>query len=208
MVITKATIVAAINQELYSGNSLVTVETATNSIRKGLKWLSKQGKWPCLYREAVEADNATLIAGTKKIALPANFRLLNRIILNDSTYDYAPLTLTTFNEILKAREYESSSAYSRPLQYVEKGGYFHLSPTSDGAYTAKFHFWRNHPDQNEILFSDDFEDALNSICIMKHLMEKGRAQKAGGYLQLAQMEVADLRTIEDTEFGFVEHEGL
>jgi len=210
MDLTKDSIVAAINENIYGGQNTVTVDTGIRAIRAGLRWLSRQAKWRCLHVK--ELSGAALASGTKTIAHPANFRLFDKIVLNDGTYDGSPLLLTMQQDILENREDETSASYGEPTHYAPKGAFWHIKPTADGAYTPKISYWRYHPDvtgeddyknTDPLEFGENFEEALNLICTSYHLRHKKRLVEARYYMQAAREELAALADEVDFEARFV-----
>ena len=201
MNLTITTVVAAINETLYGGQGTVTTASGLRAIRAGLRWVSQQAKFRCLHVKELEV--AALAGGTKEIAHPANLRILDKIVLNDGTYDGAPLTLTSYGTILAGREDQTSSRYAQPTHYASRGAYFHLMPTSDGVYTPKISYWQNHPDitayavGKAFLFAEDFEEAVNFACTGKHLEQKGRKIEGNYYMALAVDAVVKLSELTD-----------
>lgn len=161
-------------------------------MRNGLRWLSRQDKWSCLHTSANQATTT----GTETIEYPANFRVLDEIIINDGDYDYKPLSEISFEEYKKLRAEETSSNYGRPRQFARRGEKFYLyyvPDSNDGDnYTAKVYYWRYHPDETTILFSEDFEEVINNAVIAAYLEDKGRHSKAVYYQAKAKGQAEEL----------------
>jgi hypothetical protein len=141
-----------------------------DEINKTLKDLSRAAKWPDLYRSNVTADQSTLASGDSEISLPDGLRILDFIVINDGSNDGRPLKLISFEKWLNRREDQTSGAYDEPKRYARRGKKWYPDPIPDGAYTAKYWFWRYHPtvtaeDASLILFGDEFDPCLKyGVC--------------------------------------------
>lgn len=166
MSVLKADILLFANEKLQLSEGIAGILDEINIV---LKDLSKRAKWPDLYRSNVEADRSTLASGNSAISFPTGFRVLDKIVINDGTNDGRPLKEITFQKWLKHREDESSSGYNEPKQYAKRGKKWYPDPIPDGAYTAKYWFWRHHPktesDTEDILFDDEFDVVIKyGVC--------------------------------------------
>ncbi len=188
MSITKANIVTQLNSRLGRSE---TATTLAEVIKAGLKFVSGLGRWPCLHTS--KTDYA-LVSGTYYLAWPDNFRELDCIVLNDGTYDGEPLTEIKYEEWKKNREDETSANYDESEHYANRGKFFYLDPISDGSYTGKIDYWQWHPDQDTILFGDEFKEAVFNAVMGKYLEGKGPnfADAANFYLQIAVRECSGI----------------
>ena len=163
------------------------------AIRAGLRWLSEQARWSVLHTSA----ESTTTSGTQYVDYPANYRLPDKITVNDGTYESKALSRITFAKWCFNREDETSGDYDEPENYAIRRRRFYLDPIPDdnggSNYTVTIWYWRYHPDQTSILFGEDFEQAVNYAVIAAYLEGKGRHSKAQYYRALAATEVALLR---------------
>lgn len=150
------------------------------AINEALKWLSEQGKWSCLHVLDAEEE---LAEGANSIAWPANFRVIDCIVLNDGTNDSKPLEKCSFDEIKRARADGTNSG--EPTKFCQRGQKFELNRDCDQGYTAKVSYWRYHPAQEEIIFGDEFEFALCYAVTAAYLDGKSRHSKAVYYWTMA-----------------------
>ena len=190
MAITNASIVTVLNARLRRAE---TEAALTEPIFAGLTYISGKGRWRVLRTSAA----TNLVAGNNSIALPANFRIEDRIVLNDGTSDYRPLDKTDYDSVLRARA--GSPGRSQPLSYSKAGSNFELNAACDKAYTATVYYWRWHPDQADILFGDAFREAVFNAVMYKYCETKKLLQEAGYYRSVADVELSNLsNTEEDT----------
>lgn len=181
MSVLKSEILSFCNTKLIRNDSIADIIDEINLV---LDDLSKMGKWPDLYRANVEADRVTLSSGTSSSNLPTGLRVLDYIVINDGDSDGAPLTELEFNDWLEEREDESSSNYDEPVQFARRGKQLFWQPIPDGAYTAKFWFWRHHPgtsgETEDILFGNEFDRVIKyGVCA-----EVAKTHKMTGYIEL------------------------
>lgn len=198
MSIDVASVITDLNDELTLSESTSTLSTAVKkAMTKGLRWLSKRARWSCLHQS--KEDYTT--AGDSSIAWPDNFRVLDRIVVNDGTYDGKPLKKITYERWLKRREDESIADYDEPEEYAARGEQFYLEPkpdNNDGSnYTVKVWYWRWHPAitaaDTAILFADVFKEAILAATIAAYLDGKSRHVKAMYYRGLAEVESDGLK---------------
>lgn len=165
-----------------------TIAAIIGEINDVLSDLSRAAKWPDLYRSNVEADRTTLASGDSEISFPSGLRVLDKIIINDGTNDGRPLEGITFQEWCEYRENESSSGYAEPKRFARRGKKWYPDPIPDGAYTAKYWFWRYHPesdatktgDDDDILFGDEFDRVIKyGVCA-----EVAKTHKMTDYITL------------------------
>jgi hypothetical protein len=177
MDITQTTITEALNAILNASETTTTLARAT---RAGLRWVSEQGKWSCLHEQS---PSYSLTRGVNSMVWPDNFRKLDMIRLHDGTQDLPPLERTTFKGLERFGSY--ASQYGQPTKFVQREKKFELNKMCDVSYTALVWYWRYHPDQAEILFGEEFEQAVNYAVISAYLEERGRHAKAQYYRRLA-----------------------
>lgn len=160
MSVQKTAILTFCNAKLLREDTIATILTEIQGV---IDDLSKMGKWPDLYRANVEDDRATLADGTESSALPTGLRVLDYIVINDGTNDGKPLKEISFKKLLRNRR--DGLSYAEPLRFARRGKSVYWDKVPDGAYTAKFYFWRHHPvveeaktgDDEDILFDDEFD---------------------------------------------------
>lgn len=161
MSILKADILTFTNAKLALEDAVTDI---LDEINITLKNIAKAAKWPALYRANESDDRETLASGDSSTALPTNCRILDFIIINDGTNDGRPLKDLAFEKWLKKREDETSASYDEPTKFARRGNSIFWDPIPDGAYTAKYYFWRHHPtvvaDTDDILFGDEFETVV------------------------------------------------
>lgn len=197
MSLTTAKMVSRLNADLQTAESEPTFTAGgTNNLlirrREALAWLSRQALWSCLH---TSEEGSALAEGSAYISFPSNFRILDAIVLNDGSDDGEPLKKLDggYPALLKKKEDLTSADYDEPEYYVQRLRRFYLWPVADGAYTPTTHYWRYHPDQSDILFGDDFEEALYCAFIAAYLDGKGRHAKARYYWTKAEAAVRDLK---------------
>lgn len=178
---TKVDILAFCNAKLRLNDEIDDIIGEINDV---LDDLSRAAKWPDLYRSNVEADRTTLASGNSEISFPDNFRVLDKIVINDGDNDGRPLGEITFQKWLERREDESNSNYDEPKQYARRGKKWYPDPIPDGAYTAKYWFWRYHPKTlsttEDILFGDEFDLVIKyGVCA-----EIAKTHKMTGYIDI------------------------
>jgi len=158
MSVLKTDILSFINEKQQLAETVASIEDEINEV---LQDLGKRALWPDLYRADVTADRGTLASGNKSISLPSGLRVLDFIVINDGTNDGEPLKVMTAEKWQRKREDESTSNYDEPLRHVRRGKAWWPDPIPDGAYTAKYWFWRHHPKTSgateDILFGDEFD---------------------------------------------------
>jgi hypothetical protein len=188
MSITKEDIVAALNDDLITGEDTNPSNQMVRRLNAGLRWLSEQGLFPCLHHYSTDL----LAASEDSISKPDDFYELDCIVLNDGTYDSKPLTRFQggFSEYLKGKENLTTSGYDEPKQFVEHGTKIYFGPPANGSYTVKIWFWRYCNNIDNILFPDEFEEAVYNACIAAYLDGKGRHDKAKYYCSLALKELS------------------
>ena len=180
MAFTNSTIVAAVNEWLEI--SLTTTSSAfLLARRQALHWLSEREKWSCLH---VLDNEESLSANDNQVAWPTGFRELDCIVLNDGETDSKPLEECSFDEIKRDRA-DTPLNTGEPSKFSQRGKVFELNKDCDQAYTAKVSYWRYHPDQEEILFGEEFKWSLYYATCAAYLEGKGRHSKALYYWQLA-----------------------
>lgn len=153
--VVKTDILAFCNAKLRRSDTVAGIIEEINDV---LDDLSRAAKWPDLYRSNVEADRTTLVDGNSEISFPTGLRILDKIVINDGTRDSKPLEEITFQKLLEYRRHEHSS---EPRRFARRGKKWYPDPIPDGAYTAKYWFWRRHPKTlnttEDILFGDEFD---------------------------------------------------
>ena len=177
MAITKAEIVVVLNSRLKRAETETTI---AEEMRSALWDLSRIAAWPDLHHYATEV----VTSGTQYASYPTDFRLLDRLVINDGTYDYEPLGRMNFDEWLLYRDQESSSNYDQPEFYSQRAKKFYLQPIPDASYTVKTWFWRYQPDSDTLLFSDQFREAIYNATMKKYLESKG-LEKSVRYDQIS-----------------------
>lgn len=150
------------------------------AIRTGLKWLSEKGIWSCLHHTDTEQSLAT---DDNSLDFPSDFRLLDKITLSDGTNVSEPLGEVDYEDILIERATGTNAG--QPENYCQRARKFELDMDSDGDYDAVIDFWRYHPDQAEILFGAEFEDAVNYAVVGAYLDGKKQHVRARYYYGLA-----------------------
>ena len=109
-------------------------------------------------------ESQSLADGDTTLDYPDDFKGLGHIVLNDGTYDGRPLIECTYEQYLEYQNDKASSSRSEPRVFAEMGQKFYVEPISDGAYTAKIHHYRYHPeDVSTILFRDEWRGAIYSL---------------------------------------------
>jgi hypothetical protein len=132
-----------------------------------------------------------LTTSSNSINKPSNYRELDYIILYDGSTYSKPLDRTTWEAILHQRAGVTSNS-SEPRRYVERGSKFELDYTCDQSYTAYIYNWRYHPDQETILFGDEFERAVVFAVTAAYLEILQRYDEANTWYSKAVAECADL----------------
>lgn len=163
MSVLKADILSFCNAKLRRSDAIAAIIGEINDV---LDDLSRAAKWPDLYRSNVEADRTTLSDGDSEISFPTGLRVLDKIVINDGTRDGKPLKDITFQKLLEYRRHEYSS---EPRRYAKRGKKWYPDPIPDGAYTAKYWFWRYHPktedETEDILFDNEFDRVIKyGVC--------------------------------------------
>ncbi len=196
MAVSKANLVSILNTRLIRAE---TTTTLADEIRAVLKFISGFAKWKDLWANST----GSLSSGDLTIAEPAGFRVHDAIILNDSTYNKRPLEFISYRQYLRGREDEASANYDEPLNYARRGGSLYLDPVPDGndgttdwAYT--WYYWRFHPDQDEILFGDEFEEAMYEGVMWKYLTSQGVEMSDGANYHM-QLMLDELRRLKPTD---------
>jgi hypothetical protein len=149
-------------------------------IKTALRWLSEQGNFKGLHHYVTDS----LAVGEDNIDYPVDLRIVDSVVVNDGTYDSRPLEKFRdgFNGYLLEKEDLTSAGYSEPKRYIERGNKIYFAPAADKTYTVKIWFWRYHPsDIDNILFGDEFTEAVNSATIAAYLNGLGRHDKANIY---------------------------
>lgn len=205
MSVLKSDILIFTNAALLRSDSISDI---INEINIVLDDLSKSGKWPDLYRADETGDRVTLESGMRSSSLPTGCRVLDYIVINDGTNDGKPLGDLTFKKWLKRRGYRSSSG--EPRRFARRGKSVFWDPVPDGAYTAKFWFWRHHPavkaDTDDILFGDEFDRLVKyGVCA-----EVAKSHKMTDYITLWESrylaEIAKMLPEEDLVTTLVEYQ--
>lgn len=184
MSVLKADIVTFCNAKLVREDALADILDEINLI---LDDVSKMGKWPDLYRVDETDDRISLTEGDSSSSLPTDLRVLDFIIINDGDNDGKPLKEISFKKWLARREDESSSNYDEPKNFARRGKKVFWDRIPDGAYTAKFYFWRHHPavtvaDASLILFGNEFDRVVKyGVC---YEVAKTHKMVEGGYVDL------------------------
>lgn len=212
MSVSKTEILTFCNAKLARSDVLADI---MDEIQLVLDDLSKMAKWPDLYRANITADQATLASGTSSSSLPTGCRVLDYIVINDGTNDGRPLKDITFKKWLERREDESSANYDEPKNKLIRGKRVYWDPIPDGAYTAKFWFWRHHPKvvvtnigaNEDILFGDEFDRVIKyGVCFE---VAKTHKMREGGYIDLwggnYMAEVAKILPEEDLKTTLVKY---
>ncbi len=170
MAITKEELLTVLNARLARSETDIDEE-----IRSALYDLSELALWPDLW---TSDTSQTLASGDVSLSHPSDFRILDKIILNDGSNDGRPLTLIDggFDQYLKRKEDESSTDYDEPLEYTPRGTLWYLDPTADGAYTTVIYYWKYATSLSSIDFSEPFREAIYNAVMMKYLEGKGLAQ--------------------------------
>jgi hypothetical protein len=186
MAITKAQIAAALNARLGRAE---TETTLADYIRAALTDISEAAKFPDLHTSA----SGSLTIGDWSFSNPTGFRLLDSIVLQDEdSIDQEPLKLASFTRLLTERAEDTSSDYDLPTQYAQRGAELFVYPIPDAAYAYTVRFWRYHPDQDTILFGDQFRECIYNGVMMHYLGGIGLtadpkfAEKAGLFTQQLQ----------------------
>ena len=213
MSVLKADILLFTNEKLKLADEIADILDEINIV---LKDLSRRAKWPDLYRSNVTADQTTLSSGDSPISFPTGLRVLDKIVINDGTNDGRPLKEITFQKSLERREDESSANYDEPKEYAQRGKKWYPDPIPDGAYTAKYWFWRYHPatdaektgDDDDILFGDEFDIIIKyGVCA-----EIARTHKRTDYIALweprYEREVAKILPEEDKDKTLAKYSDL
>lgn len=164
MAITKAEIVTVLNTRLLRAETLLTL---AEPIRSALYDLSELAKWPDMW----ESDGQALTTVITTITKPADFRLLDTIILMDAALVYyPPLIPAGLDETVRSMTPGTEAQnLGRPTTYIERGDMFVLFPIVDANYIAGILYWRYHPDMATILFSEPFREAIYNAVMMKYL---------------------------------------
>jgi hypothetical protein len=216
MDLTWKTVVASLNQDLAASESVTTCSARSKrALRTALNWLSRQANWSCLH---TSTEASALSSGSDSIDYPDNFKQEDEIILNDGTYDGEPLKKLKggYNRYRKLRKDETTGSYDEPEEYVKRQNKFYLYPVADGAYTPTIYYWRYHPiddadiitDDPALLFTEEFEDCLNSAFIAAYLDTKKQYQRARFYFLKAQQLADELKlNLSDKKFKRVRRRG-
>ncbi len=160
MTITKDEIATALNGDLGREE---TAASLAKPIRETLEEISKAETYSDMHTSASSA----IVADDWFIAKPTGFRVLDKITLNDGTSEGKPLIKMTWDQLLRNRG--SSRSNNEPTRYVIRGNRIYFDPQSNGSYTATIWYWRLHPDQDTILFGDDFRTAIEEGTMMFYL---------------------------------------
>jgi hypothetical protein len=177
---TKGEILTVLNARLKRAETDISTE-----IKAALAFVSAYGLFPCLHT----STSPTLAAAAKYLAHPTGFNTLDYITLNDGTYDSQPLDEASWEDILRWRAETTSTG--EPLSFCDRGSNFEMDCGADTAYTATIYYWRNHPDQETILFGNEFAEALYNLTMAFYLRGKGIDQYTrADYLQ--SLAIADL----------------
>lgn len=203
MSISVQSIIVAINDRLKADESTTTPSTTMlDAITAGLRWISEQANWSCLYNYDT---SQSVIAGGFTLDFPADYKDLDYITLNDGIYEGPPLKELDggFQQWLKNREDETSSNYDEPICMVQRGKKWYLDPKADQTYTADIWYWKYHPVitglSSTILFGDRFTEPVKLACIAAYLDSKQRHSEATYFYTQAAILLGPL---EDTEADF------
>ncbi|GAH52453.1 unnamed protein product, partial [marine sediment metagenome] len=162
-----------------------TIADIIGEINDVLDDLSRAGRWPDLYRSNVEEDRTALSDGDSEVSFPTGLRVLDKIVINDGTRDGKPLKDITFQKLLEYRRREYSS---EPRRYARRGRKWYPDPIPDGDYTAKYWFWRYHPEADATKMGDDddilFGDDLNRVIKYGVCAEVAKTHKMADYIAL------------------------
>ena len=141
--------------------------------------------------------------------MPTGCRVLDYIVINDGDNDGKPLKEIPYEKWLKRREDESTSNYDEPKRFARRGKKVYWDRIPDGAYTAKFWFWRHHPGTasatEDILFGDEFDRLIKyGVCA-----EVAKSHKMTGYIDIWEprylAEVAKMIPEEDLKTTLVQY---
>lgn len=206
-----ADLIGDVNGDLNRAESVAALSpTMEKALNRALRWLSRQGRWGCLHTSKLDY---AVVAGDQYIAYPDNFRVLDQIVVNNGTYDSAPLERIDFEEWIKHREDESAGDYDEPEQFAERERRFYLEPRPEGAYAVKVWYWRWHPAiaaiGGTILFPEEYYDALIAAVDAAYLEGLKQLSVSQYWWARAQAEVADLfGDYDETEPGRVKYNDM
>ena len=183
----------ALNSRL---NLSVALNAANSNITEALRLIGGFAKWPDLHK----TDSATLAftANTKSKALPADFRIKDRLYRTDDS------TLSPMDpDTLRAYQEVPNAVTGEPVSYAIIGGSVYLDPIPDASYTIYLDYWYEPAtisDETEALvLGDEFQEAVVLGTMIQYMKGIGLAShpKMAETEALFMVEIGKLLPLED-----------
>ncbi len=182
MTITKAQVLDVVNGRL---------NRAETSIDTELLWalVDISGREDFITREAYRNTEA----GKKDYGLPENFREMKLLQIWDGSRFTEPLNKLTFNQYrLLATSIDEATD---PTDFTVEQNVLWVFPTPNRAVELRMFYTIYHPDDlDDILFPDQFREAVYQGTLMKVAEKYGLKDSIDRHLQLYEMEVDKMIT--------------
>jgi len=155
MSVLKAEILTFINDNLHrtetAAKVAVPIQTVLNDL-SNLNFLT------------AEDTEQTLTAGDTELVYPTLYKALVSIVLNDGSYDGAPLRALAggYKEYLRLMENFNSGLRSEPEWQAEYESKFYPYPVAGQSYTVVIKYYKFHAQSvDAIEFGDEFRNCIN-----------------------------------------------